>query len=218
MEGFAEARQRAVDRVTAWSTIAGWTNADLMSDIVNYVGTGYGPNRRLGRQIALDSLEILLEVIVRWSSNPPGVIMRFVAVFDRNPIVVAGSNVLPKWSDVFSGIDYTDGVVESPMQLPNVINAERFIILVDDRFEINGGAALQATGGATYRVCAHNIARRYEVDLSGLDTFFGDSTGVPDIEEGAIYIALVREFVPSAVTLGLVIDGNAHSRVYFDEM
>jgi len=223
MEGFRARKkarpQRAVDRVTAYAALGAWASTQVIGDIVNVVSPGYGVENRVGDEVALDSLTINAEFNFQWRVNIPGAILRFVVVYDLFPdLDSGGNNILPLWQDVFRGIAYDGTVIDSPMQQVNINNVERFVVLVDDRIDLNGTSGFYTTSTA---ICNRMDSREYEVNLRGLETHFVETGGVSGINRGAIYVGAFREFIDSSTWPGTntpEIDVNLHTRVYFDEV
>lgn len=217
MEGFRDARQRAVDRASQWTALGVWNGSSVVGDIVNYIRPGYGQSERVGREIALDEIDITASFSLSWSLSAPGVFVRFVVIYDRAPIVNSGVNIIPSWNDVFAGMDLTGGANNSPFEGPNVANAERFVILVDDQFTMNGEAV---SYGGTYRLCGNREVREYSVNLSGLLSSYGKENGVSTeyIEEGAIYVGVVRVVDSGLGGTGFNLDVLSRTRLYYDEL
>ena len=151
--------------------------------LLNTIGQGAGTSQRVGKRVALKSLQCRGNIQANDAATSTDV--AYMIVYDKRP-----TGVLPAITDIL--------VTASPRAFNNDTNSGRFRILKRVDEVLIGSAANQ------YTCCSTKSADWY-LDLKGLPQVFkAAGTGaIGDIEEGALYLVTVGAAAgTSAGTLG----------------
>jgi len=189
---------------------------------MNLVKEGNALQTRQGNKIAMKSVEIRGSLIIRGVCG--NALLRYIVVYDRQP-----NGAVPSYGDIFAAHSY-DWLVpglptydrpfnfETGLEMPNLNNRDRFLILADDQFYVNAQTTTYQpvgtgfpTGGQDPIYFDKNQSNPFNykkyIKLSSLTTTFRrDPNGFNDmgcVTVGALY------FIPLVITCNQNVGANS---------
>jgi len=196
--GARSALQRApgMPRETGYVDVTGGTyNLDTTGSVtlLNTVAQGASVNQRVGKKVALKSLQIRGHA--RNNSTATDNDVAYLIVYDKRP-----RGALPTMTDFFN--------TAASSSMNNDDNSGRFSILKRVDFTLIGSAANQYTSVSA-------VSSDFFLDLKGLPTVYESAgTGaIGDIEQGALYLVTIGQV--AAGTAAAALTGTFRLR-YFD--
>lgn len=161
---------------------------------LNSINTGAEIYQRVGRQIAMVSLEFRGYGVLSGNAFAPDFV-RLAFVYDRSPDGATAS-----FNDVFTNVDNTGGVTHDSLVFPDQGNRDRFKILADLQFPIVPltGIAPSALQGQDVEFNIH----RY-IKLHGLEARYAASATVP--QTGQILVVAKGQNAAGSAQMNLVL-------------